>query len=316
MNPLVSIICLCYNHAHFIEEAIRSVLSQTYSNIQLIIVDDASTDDSATIIHKLIDQHPHVEVLFLKENLGNCKAFNQGLKLAKGDFIVDFATDDVMMPDRITKQVDFFKTLDSSYGVVFTDAIYIDEAGNVLRNHNEYLIRKRLIDEIPQGEIYASVLSTYFISSPTMLSRKEVFASLQGYDEDLAYEDFDFWIRSARNFKYGFLNEKLTKVRQSKRSMSRGWYVPGDKQLHSTFLVCKKARALNRSNEDKLAWVTRVKYELRQSVFSENYVEAELFYNLLKEEKKNDLIDEVLFIINRLHLPLASLRRWYHRIKY
>jgi hypothetical protein len=98
--------------------------------------------------------------------------------------------------------------------------------------------------------------------------------------------------------------------------MSRGWYVPGDKQLHSTFLVCKKARALNRSNEDKLAWVTRVKYELRQSVFSENYVEAELFYNLLKEEKKNDLIDEVLFIINRLHLPLASLRRWYHRIKY
>jgi glycosyltransferase involved in cell wall biosynthesis len=316
MNPLVSVICLCYNHANFVEEAIRSVLSQTYSNIQLIIVDDASTDDSVTIIRKLIDQHPHVEVLFLKENLGNCKAFNQGLKLAKGDFIVDFATDDVMMPDRIIKQVDFFKTLDPSYGVVFTDAVYIDEAGVVLHNHNEYLFQKRLINEIPQGEIYPSVLSTYFISSPTMLSRKEVFVSLQGYDEDLAYEDFDFWIRSARNFKYGFLNERLTKVRRSKKSMSRGWYIPGDKQLHSTFLVCKKARALNRSNEDKLAWIKRVRYEIRQSVFSENYAEAELFYTLLKEEKKTDLIDEVLLLINRLHLPIASLRRWYHRIKY
>jgi glycosyltransferase involved in cell wall biosynthesis len=316
MTPLVSVICLCYNHAQFIEEAIRSVISQTYPNIQVVVVDDASTDGSVEIINRLVNEYSQIELLLLKENHGNCKAFNQGLRLVKGDFIIDFATDDIMMPDRIAKQVKFFNTLDPSYGVVFTDATYIDEGGEFLRNHYAYLLKKKLVNEIPQGDIYAFVLSTYFISSPTMLSRKEVFDSLRGYDEDLAYEDFDFWVRSSRNFKYGFLNERLTKVRQSKKSMSRGWYVPGDKQLHSTFLVCKKAIALNRSEEDRLAWVKRVRYELRQSVFSENYTEAELFYTLLKDEQRNGLIDKLFSLINQLRLPLSSLRQLYHGIRY
>ena len=125
-KPLVSIVCLCYNHAAYVEEALKSVFGQTYPNLQVIIVDDASTDNSIEVIRRTLTQHPHIQLLALPQNMGNCKAFNQGLRLATGEYIVDFATDDVMLPERIEKQLQLFSQLDSSYGVVFTDANYID----------------------------------------------------------------------------------------------------------------------------------------------------------------------------------------------
>src|SRR6185436_18882244 len=100
-SPTVTVICLCYNHARFVEEAIESVLNQSYANIQLIVVDDASTDKSAEVIKQLINKHSSIEFLPLQTNLGNCKAFNQGLARAKGEYVIDLAADDVLLPTRI-----------------------------------------------------------------------------------------------------------------------------------------------------------------------------------------------------------------------
>lgn len=314
--PLVSVICLCYNHERFVREALGSVLQQTYSNLQIIVVDDASTDNSVRVIGQTILSAPHVQFLPLKKNVGNCKAFNAGLALAKGEYIIDFATDDRMAPERIERQVKFFASFDGSYGVNFTDAVYIDADGKVLRHHYDYLLRKGLIDHIPEGNVYPFVLGTYFISSPTMMIRRKVLDMLRGYDETLAYEDFDFWVRSSRWFNYCFLNEQLTFVRRTKASMSAGWYRQGDPQLYSTYKVCRKALVLNRSPEDRQALVKRVRYELRQSVFSENHTEADLFYGLLKELQSVSLTDRLLFMLNKLRLPLALLRTQYHKLRY
>src|SRR5687768_17048649 len=109
-NALVSVICLCYNQASFVEESIRSVLNQTYKNIQLIVVDDASTDDSIHVIRKLKEENAAIEILALPDNKGNCTAFNLGFTLSKGDFIIDFAADDVMMPERIEHQLKHFSS--------------------------------------------------------------------------------------------------------------------------------------------------------------------------------------------------------------
>jgi glycosyltransferase involved in cell wall biosynthesis len=315
-NALVSVICLCYNQASFVEESIRSVLNQTYKNIQLIVVDDASTDDSIHVIRKLKEENAAIEILALPDNKGNCTAFNLGFTLSKGDFIIDFAADDVMMPERIEHQVKHFSSLDESYGVSFTDAIYVNEKGETLREHYSYLFRKGLIKTIPQGNVYNELLYRYFIASPTMMVKRTVMESLNGYDETLSYEDFDFWIRSARNFNYAFLNEKLTKIRKSQRSMSSRWYVQGDRQLYSTYLVCKKAHALNRSEEESLALAKRLKYELRQSVFSSNHREAVLFYNLLTETGYKDAIDNFFYELNKLRLPLSPLRKLYHYLRF
>jgi glycosyltransferase involved in cell wall biosynthesis len=314
--PLVTVICLCYNHERFLEEAVLSALQQTYPRIQIIIVDDASTDNSAHVIANLLKRYPTIESYRLPKNVGNCRAFNVGLSHARGEFIIDLATDDVMLPDRVERQIEQFQTLDESYGVVFSDAEYISENGKFVRNHFGYLFDKRLLTGVPQGNIYREVLSTFFIPPPTMMVRKKVFDLLDGYDENLAYEDFDFWVRSSRNFKYGFLDIITTRIRISQTSLSKQLYRKGDKQLHSTYLVCEKAAALNRTEEENESLAKRVTYELRHSVFSDNKEEAKLFSALLEKLGKFDWTSAALTRLNNVGLPLAPLRNFYHRIRY
>lgn len=314
--PLVSVICLCYNHARFVREAVTSVVGQTYKNLQIIVADDNSKDSSVSEIQKLKTEYPHLEILLLAKNVGNCKAFNTAYRLAKGKFIIDFATDDVMTPDRIEKQVRYFEQSDQNVGVVFTDATYIDEDGKFLRNHFQFLFRKKLITHIPQGDVYRDVLSTYFIPGPTMMVRREVLDYLGGYDEELTYEDFDFWVRSARVFHYRFINEKLTGIRKLSHSMSTGWYVPGDRQLHSTYLVCRKARMMNQNEGDHEALLKRIRYEFRQCVLSGNYTEANLFQSFLKELNGVQMTDRIMAFAGRYRIPLSTLRKLYHLARY
>lgn len=315
-TSLVTVICLCYNHERFVREAVRSVLAQTYRPIQIIVADDHSTDGSAAIIVELKAEHPSLELILSSQNLGNCKAFNNAYARAQGEFIIDFATDDVMEPQRIAAQVDFFMKRDNDTGVVFTDAIYIDDEGKFIRNHYDHLFKHRLIHNIPEGDVYRHLLTTYFIASPTMMIRRVVLDTLGGYDPSLSYEDFDFWIRSSRQFKYAFLNEKLTRIRKLRKSLSTRLYVAGDHQLLSTYKVCLKATLVNRDEGDRQALIQRVRYELRQSVFTSNHKEAKLFFSLLQQLEPARNSDLLLMVIDRLHLPLAPFRKAYYRLRY
>lgn len=98
--------------------------------------------------------------------------------------------------------------------------------------------------------------------------------------------------------------------------MSTGWYKLGDRQLHSTYLVCRKAQKLNRNPEEEQALLKRVRFEFRQSVFSKNRVEADLFYELLGELARPLISDKLVKALNALPLPLRWLRELYHRIRY
>ena len=316
VNPLVTVICLCYNHERFVQEAIESVLNQTYPNIEVIIVDDASNDNSRKVISEKLRSHPELNVVFLDTNVGICRAFNAGWRIASGEFVVDFSTDDVLLPERIEKQVRYFQSTGKSNGVVFTDAVYIDEQGREVRRHFDYLRKQKLLTTIPTGDIYADVIARFFVPAPTMLVRREVLRALGGYDETLAYEDFDFWVRSAREFSYGFLNEALTKIRVSSTSLSHKLYLPGDKQAYSTYRVCRKIAQLNETEREKAALQQRLRYELRHCVLTGNHAEGELFYRLMVETGKPDFLSTMLMYIRKLRLPLSSVRRLYHRIRY
>ena len=283
-QPLVSVVCLCYQHEAFVREALRSVIEQTYPAVELIVVDDASTDRSVETIQSFLQEHKledRVTTCFLTQNVGNCAAFNRGLALARGKYIVDFATDDVMLPHRLEQQVSFFETLDDIYGVIFSEAQYVDERGVRLYYHHRD--RLKHIRPVPTGDIYAQLLSTYFIATPTMMMRKRVLDELGGYDEQLAYEDFDFWVRSSRNYRYAYQDVCTTQIRKHASSMAVSMYRPGDPQLHSTYLVCLKAKELNRTEEERQALVKRVQYELRQALWGGNWREAKLLAGLWKE---------------------------------
>src|SRR5258706_191229 len=215
--PMVSVICLCYNHAPFVNEAITSVLRQTHPRVQLVVVDDASTDNSLQVIKESILDRPEITFLPLQQNFGNCRAFNKGLAASTGSFIIDLAADDVLMANRVEAGLNAFASLGPDYGVHFSDAELIDEAGNRIGYHSDRFPH----GSIPQGDIYKDLISRYFINSPTMMLRRSVLEKMGGYDESLAYEDFDLWIRSSREWKYAYTPEPLVRKRMLRSSMSR-----------------------------------------------------------------------------------------------
>ena len=217
-TPLVSVVCLCYNHERFVEEAIRSVLNQTYPSIQLIVVDDYSLDGSRLVIQKLLTHHPLVEFVPCEKNLGNCRAFNTGLAKVAGEFVIDLSADDVLMPSRVELGVREFLGRGLNYGVHFSDAELISDTDVILGHHSDQFPH----DSIPQGDVFSEILSRYFINSPIMMMRKQVFDRLGGYDEALAYEDFDFWVRSSRDFKYCYTPEALVRRRVVNSSLGKG----------------------------------------------------------------------------------------------
>lgn len=281
--PLVSVICLCYNQAQFVEEAIRSVLSQTYPNIQLIVVDDASTDNSKVLIQKIIAAYPQIEVLLFAENLGNCKAFNRGLAMAKGEFIIDLAADDVLLPNRIEKGVKILTENGDSYGVHFSDAELIDENGRRLSIHSERFPH----NTIPQGDVYKEIVSRYFICPPTVMCTRQVMTVLDGYDETLSYEDFDFWVRSSRVFKYAYSPEVLVKRRVSKNALGSKQFNVFNPHSKSTYKVCEKILRLNNTKVEQQALHKRILYEIGLNLRLLNFgIVLRFFSLLLKNNRK------------------------------
>lgn len=282
-DPLVSVICLCYNHERFVRKAIDSILSQTYPNLEIIIVDDASTDGSAGEIREAIKFNPQIQFLELKENQGNCRAFNLGLAKSSGEYLIDLAADDILFPQRVASQVNLFQQLDPAYGVIFSDAVYIGPDSKKLCGHFHGPNPKVTLARIPSGEIYKELLGMYFVPSPTMMIRRQVMDDLNGYDEELAYEDFDFWIRSSRKYKYQYQDQILTGIRRISGSMSQTQYREADDQLMTTYKVCRKAQQLNQTKEEDEALVKRLKYEFIHSLIWGQLKESRLFYSLYQE---------------------------------
>jgi len=257
--PPVTVICLCYNQERFVKAAILSVLGQTYSNIQLLVVDDASTDNSVSVIQDLVTAYPGIQFLPLQRNQGNCGAFNHALRHATGRYIIDLAADDILLPERVGAGVAALEEAGDRFGVNFTDADWMAEDGSHLYRHSTRFPHRT----IPQGNIYKELISRFFICSPSMMFRRSVIDALGGYDEDLAYEDFDFWIRSSRYFYYCYTAEVLVKKRVVKNSMSQKQFSFFSPQLKSTFRVCEKIMSLNRNREEQKALDSRIRYEIR-----------------------------------------------------
>lgn len=276
--PWVTVICVCYNHARFVTEALDSVINQTYPHVELIVIDDGSTDGSGKVIKRWMANHPDSTLILNGKNLGYCKTFNKAYPLAKGKFIIDLSADDLLMPNRIEDGVSLLEKAGEDYGVTFSDAQYMDENGNAIRLHSERFRH----ETIPGGDVYKEVIQRYFICSPTMMFRKSVLDSLKGYDEALAFEDFDFWVRASRNFKFIYSPSVLVKKRVLSTSMSAKQFERSNPQRWSTLEVCKKIKELNRSQEEVDALKRRLFYEIGVSLKSIDFTLAFSFWKLLR----------------------------------
>jgi glycosyltransferase involved in cell wall biosynthesis len=205
MQPLVSIIIPVYNAERFVRQALQSALGQTYGNIEVIVVNDGSTDRSPEIISEFRDSRMRI---IHQRNRGGSAARNAGIDLAKGEYIKFLDADDELMPEAIEKQVEFSKNLGENE-IVFGDYFFLDDDNNYIGHYHftkeEKLISNPVIFFLSEWEI--------LISCP--LHRKEILEKLKGFDERLPFgQENELHIRLALNdvnFKYE--KDKIFKYR-------------------------------------------------------------------------------------------------------
>jgi glycosyltransferase involved in cell wall biosynthesis len=221
-QPLVTIVALCYNQARYAVETLDSILAQTYSNIQLIIMDDASTDNSVEVINGWIGKNK-VDSTFIahKVNKGICKTLNEALELVRGEYYQVIACDDILLSHKIEKNINTFSVLSDNESLIFSQALLIDE--------NSQTIGQQYPDTfIPpyKDKFLSKMLEGNIISAPTCLLITKNIKRLGGYNEDLLYEDYDLWIRLLKNnFSFYYDNEPLVKYRKSGTQMTHNFLV-------------------------------------------------------------------------------------------
>lgn len=199
-SPLVSVIIPSYNHDQFIKQAIESVVNQTYDNIDLIVVDDGSTDNTVGIVEQLLQ---HYSFTFIKQpNLGVSCALNTGIKAASGEYFCFLASDDFYFPDKISRQVDFYLRHEQ-FGFIHGGAVPVDTKGLEISRPDYGNVNWNT------GDIFEILLNDCFISAPTVMVKRSVFDVVGFFDEDIAIEDWDMWLRISKIYKVGFQPEYL-----------------------------------------------------------------------------------------------------------
>ncbi len=192
----ISIVIPTYNRASFLKEAIDSVLSQTYRNFELIVVDDNSTDDTP----KLLSSYGEKIKVIKKANKGPSAARNRGIKAAKGGWIAFLDSDDVWKPGKLEKQVQFIKD-NPEIKICQTEEIWI-------RNGKRVNPRKK--HEMHSGWIYEQCLPLCIVSPSSVMIHRGVFEKVGLFDETmLACEDYDLWLRIAPHYPICLVREKL-----------------------------------------------------------------------------------------------------------
>ena len=206
--PKVSIIIPVYNHEKYIRECVESALAQDYENLEVIVVDDGSTDNTPEILKEFKGKIKYIR----QENQGAATAFNHGLKYAQGDFITWLSSDDVFLPSKVGVQVANLQK-DPEFALVYTDCIKIDAEGQELEVvHSHCPPPERFVREYLMGR---------FITTPTILFRRKCIDRVGGYDEKLrVYEDTDIIFRLLKHYRLGYIPVPLAKYRWHSANIS------------------------------------------------------------------------------------------------
>lgn len=204
-RPKVSVIIPCYNSEKFLAAALESALAQTFTDLEVIVVDDGSTDGTASIVMAYGDDR-RVRYLYQK-NQGLSVARNVGIEAAGGEFIAFLDSDDLWVASKIARQVELLAR-DQDTILVFTDYSTFDSSG---------MIASRKLPKLPDGPLLFSFLFSRnnFIYPSTVVLRRNIFHDVGYFDVSLnSIEDYDLWLRIVYKFKMVSIPEPMVKIRQ------------------------------------------------------------------------------------------------------
>jgi glycosyltransferase involved in cell wall biosynthesis len=256
-NPLVSIVLTSYNQPKLLEEAFNSLISQTYKNIEVIIVDDCSTNPAnKELILKYSSDYPAiVKYILHSKNNGIAKNKNSGFRVAKGDFITYLDGDDLYFPEKIDREVRLFQQK-PFLDVVYSNFVFAEPSGKFTNAWAE--------EKMPEGYLYKEIVKEEFpknILFRCELIRRDVYERYNFYDEDIKiYHDWDFRIRYGFTCNLGYCNSILSVYRRTDESITiRSSLL---KMAEEKLLVIDKNRPLLHSNAHLKAYYKEFKKKL------------------------------------------------------
>ncbi|MBY5328485.1 glycosyltransferase family 2 protein [Rhizobium leguminosarum] len=216
-QPLVSVVIPAFNASTYIERTLRSAMRQTYAALEIVVVNDGSTDDTAKLVEQIVTSDSRIHLLSTP-NRGVAAARNAGIEASSGRFVAFLDADDLWHPTKIEKQVNALKRLPSHWAAVYTLHYIINEDDEIVRPGSS---------DVARGYIYARHLNVKYIGNGSaLLVRRDVALAIGGFDSSYAAvgiggcEDLDFELKLAARYFIEVVPERLVGYRKHPGSMS------------------------------------------------------------------------------------------------
>jgi glycosyltransferase involved in cell wall biosynthesis len=218
LMPKASVIMPCFNHARFVVESADAILQQSFRDLELIIVDDCSSDNSWEVIQSVAGKDSRVKAIRHARNQGASKSRNDGLRAAAGDFIGFCDADDIWEKDKLKEQVKLLQG-NPAYDLTYCDSIIIDENG--------LPTGKRFSQLFPppkphSGSLFPELERRNFVNMQSVLMRKGCIQRVGYFDENIKWvEDWLYWVMLSRHHRFLYCRDALARYRMHPRSTNR-----------------------------------------------------------------------------------------------
>ena len=307
-QPLVSVVIPTYNRERTIKASVQSVLDQTYQNLEVIVVDDGSTDRTKDVISAIDDPRVH---LIVQKNQGACVARNTGIEAAKGAFIAFQDSDDEWLPDKLETQMKVFDQ-EIAVDVVFCDAMKFREDGT---NTGEKLVTEDISGLVPRDTLQSKSL----VSTQTMLMRSICLQDIRFDPEMPRLQDFDLVYRLCESYAFYYVNRPLVKMFMQGDSISAN---PRKSIIARRRMIEKYPYVMQRNKAAYIDMLSMIVRNTRLLGEPDSWAEEEFLR--VRQWKKRTLKDKIrgryFSTIHFLEVHLSeknmeTLRKWYQPIK-
>lgn len=313
MEPLVSIVVPAFCHEQYINYCLNSIIAQRYQNIELIVIDDCSTDRTFDI---LLNRKEELESRFSRvvlqrnvTNLGVVKTENKLVRLSQGKYIKSIASDDMLLDNAIEDLVNYFEQ-HQEYDIIFSNALYCSE-------DEEYPIKsidshKRAYEKIPclDGNVMQALYENDFIQGPTVLFKRDTFEKYGLYDENLTIEDWEYWLRVAASGQIGYCDSITVGYRISGQSLSHfSKDADGRRRLWNMYQNQNKIlKKYEKTEQINASQGYRCFYQkmLHEAIdLEEKSLQKEILESLKRKNIKIDIETKMKYVCYKLHILRA-----------
>ena len=249
LQPLVSVIMPAYNAEKYIEEAVRSVISQTYPNWELLILDDCSADRTAELAKALADLDSRIRLLRNPQNMGVAKTRNRGFSLAKGEWVALLDSDDVWHSDKLEKQL--LTAAETGADIIYCSYSMMNENGMHI---SDFIV--------PKATSYDDMLKESVLSCSTVVLRRSIL-DFHRFSSDYYHEDYGFWLELLRH----------------------GYKAAANTEILADYRIIKGSRSNNKLKSAKNRWLIYRRVEKLPFVKSLNVFLAYAFHGVVKHRR-------------------------------